>query len=454
MDGCAFLFKGLGYDRVVVFFYIKPYRRKSYMLNRMFKRVATTGAVLALWANAQTCNETMLYDGSSMNGKMDEASRSFPEAPEWQTNWGNQDGMIPPYIRLSGQKSVKSDWKGSLDFNGLPLNVSGGNLKVKVRTTQNAKLGFWLVTDAGNSKTVYRTISANATNSLEIPLSELQGSGTVSVKKIGVGIFNIPAYQYTTLFIDDVSFTCVAKAGAAANEIANDATNSTSGDYTFTDVTPASPERLVLTGGEPVAEASKKLSQSSRDELKKRTSANFVLTETEHKQILKFQDMVSRTPKASREGWYKSMFLVNSNRLRDSVIANPKNLYLDAGAMAAGYDNRVIPILVADLDYAYKVCTDTSCSGTELKDYSLLLAGLPVTHVQGSKIKFVYDPNFVATTRSELPTMEICAETTCKQIAPKGSADIEFESAGTKTISIKLSSKKTNIQQKLFVEVK
>lgn len=425
------------------------------MINRMFKRVAVTGAVMALWANAQTCNQAMLYDGSSVNGKMEESSRSFPEAPEWQTNWGNQDGMVPPYIRLSGQKSVKSNWKGNLVFNDLPLNVSGGSLKIKVRATQNAKLGFWLVTDSGNSKTVYRSVNANATKILEIPMSELQGNGTINVKKIGIGVFDIPAYQYTTLFVDDVLFTCAVKGNATTSSTATDAADESSySEYVFTEVDPTSARRKVLTGGEPVTEASRKLSQTSRDELKKRTSASFVLSENEHQQILDFQSMVNRTPKKSREGWYKSMFLVNSNRLKDSVIANPKNIYLDAGAMAAGYDNRVIPVLVADLDYAYKVCNDTACSGTTLKDYSLLLAGLPVTHVQGSKIKFVYDPNFVATTRTELPTMEICAETTCKQLAPKGSADMEFESAGTKTISIKLSSKKATIQQKLFVEVK
>ena len=62
---------------------------------------------------------------------MVEAGRSFPEPPEWKANWGNLDGMIAPYIRLSGIKNVQGDWKGLLSFPSLPLHVDGGVLRLK-----------------------------------------------------------------------------------------------------------------------------------------------------------------------------------------------------------------------------------------------------------------------------------------------------------------------------------
>ena len=67
---------------------------------------------------------------------------------------------------------------------------------------------------------------------------------------------------------------------------------------------------------------------------------------------------------------------------------------------------------------------------------------------------FVYDPYFVATTRSSLPLMEICVKGTCTAVAPKTEAEIEFDSAGEQEIVFKLSSDGTTVQQKLKVEVK
>ena len=69
------------------------------------------------------------------------------------------------------------------------------------------------------------------------------------------------------------------------------------------------------------------------------------------------------------------MFLVERNRLKDSVIASPKNLFLEAGEIAAASGNRSIPLLVADLDYGIKYFTDSTLVNYRLQDYHLLLAG-------------------------------------------------------------------------------
>lgn len=419
------------------------------MKNRMFKRIVLASAALSLWANAQTCNAISVFDGSSVTGKMEETLSTFPESPEWTANWGDMDGMKAPYLRFSGQKSFQDSWKGSFIFNSFPLKVEGGALKLKVRSTQNAKFGVWLVSANTSSAIAYRNISANQTQSLEIPLSELKITAATDIQKIGFGLFDVPAYQYTTFFVDDITFSCSAAnaTGLTSEDEEEDAT------YTFTSVDPASPNRPNLTGGERFAETEMKLSADTRNQYRQKTTANFVISENEHHLIREYQSAQTLTPKKSREGWYKSLYFINANRLKDSVVANPKNVYLEASATAAGFDNRQIPVLVADLDYDYKVCIDTACNNVNLEHESLLLAALPVTHVEGSAVKFIYDPNFTVTTRHTLPVLEICAENKCQTLHEKEIANVEFESAGLKKIVVKLSSQNKSVQQNLFVEV-
>ena len=132
------------------------------MRNRMFKKIAVVCAAMAVFSYSQTCNNTTLYSGSE-NGYMEESTRTFPEAPEWKANWGNFPMMAPPYIRLSGQKNVKGDWRGALVF---PQGVAatGATLSMKVRSSQNVKFGVWL----GNSgEAFYKNLSANESYRLE-----------------------------------------------------------------------------------------------------------------------------------------------------------------------------------------------------------------------------------------------------------------------------------------------
>ena len=97
------------------------------MNNRMLGRIASIAVFAAVAAYAQVCEEKVLYSGSGTPGQMESASRTFPEPPEWNANWGEMGSMKPPYIRLSGMKNVKSDWTGALSFSALPRNAPWGN---------------------------------------------------------------------------------------------------------------------------------------------------------------------------------------------------------------------------------------------------------------------------------------------------------------------------------------
>ena len=429
------------------------------MASRILKGAVLAGLVWASAGNAANCREAVLYDGSNHNGQMEDSGRTFPETPEWTANWGDFENMKSPYIRLSGQKATRSDWTGTLSLEGLPAATEGGTFSITVRSTQAGKFGVWLQGASGSGNVSFYTLKANSTQVITLSVRDMLGSANATVNKVGIGLFGVPAYQYTTLFVDNIKLSCVGNTG---NEVGNNGNASNAGSgvtagnegagYFFRDVNPASSARDFY--ADPVPNAKKALDEQTRSELSRRTARQFVLTEQEHKQVIKFQTAKDLSPKGSRDGWYKSMFIVDRNRLKDSVIASPKNLFLEAGDIAASMEKRTIPVLVADVDYAIKYYADTTFTTTELKDFHLLLAGLPTSVVYGSKVKFVYDPYYVATTRSSLPHMEICVKGKCTAIAPRSEAEIEFDSAGEREIVVKLSSDGVSVQQNLKLEVK
>ena len=111
------------------------------MKSRIWGLVALGGALLSSTAFAGTCKNLVLYENGQSKGFMEESTRSFPEAPEWSTNWGDFDNMKSPYIRLSGMRNYRGDWTGSLIFDAMPVTVQGGALKLKVRSTQAGNFG-------------------------------------------------------------------------------------------------------------------------------------------------------------------------------------------------------------------------------------------------------------------------------------------------------------------------
>ena len=424
------------------------------MASRILKGAVFAGLVLASAGNAENCKEAVLYDGSKINGQMEESGRTFPEAPEWRANWGDFTNMKAPYMRLSGIKNGAGDWTGTLSLQGLPVGVEGGTFSITARSTQNAKFGVWLAGSTGTGNIVFHTLKANSTQVITVNVRDLLGSTSATVNKVGFGLFGVPAYQYTTLFVDNIKLSCTggAQAGSTGSGSVTGGASAGNGEYAFRDVNPASSVREF--DAEPLPDAKKALNEETRREYSNRTARQFVLTEHEHQQVTKFQTASNLTPEGSRNGWYRSMFTIDRNRLKDSVIASPKNLFTEAGEIAAATGNRTIPVLVADLDYAVRYFTDTTFQKTELEDFHLLLAGFPVSVAGGSRIKFVYDPFFVATTRSSLPRMEICVKSKCQAVSPKTGMDFEFDSAGEQTVVVKLSSDNVNTQQNLKLEVK
>lgn len=415
-------------------------------MNRITRCAALVGTVLSLSSFAQVCNEVSLYKNGEA-GKME--TSTFPEAPEWSANWGEMEALTPPYIRWSGMKDKAGDWTGLLSLSNLPATVQAGNVGVKVRSTQKGKLGIWLAGAFGNSGIKFFELDANRTYALKVPVAELLGNSPRSVEKIGVGLFDVPAHQYTTLFVDDISLSCAVE---NAEESVADIFESL--EYPFENVNPFKAERKgkFLADSLPVTSAA--YADECREKLRDSTQMNFVLNSDEFERISNFVSSNSMTPKQSREGWFRSMFFVERNRLRDSVIANPKSLFYEAESFAASTDNRLMPLLIGNVDFAYRACADSSCEKKQLMNSRALLAGLPVSWVNGARLKVFYDPYFVSTNRTTLPNIEIYSAGKWHSLSANSSLELEFESAGVQKIQVRLSEGGLTVNQNIFVEVR
>ena len=410
---------------------------------RMSRCAALIGAVLSLSSFAQVCNDVSLYKNGE-TGKMETAGMTFPEAPEWSANWGEMEALTPPYIRLSGMKDKAGDWAGLLSLNKMPVTVQGGNLTFKVRSTQKGKFGIWLTGAFGNSAVKFFDLDANKTHSLKVPVEELVGGSAKTVEKVGIGLFGVPAHQYTTLFVDDVSFSCAVSGESAGTERL----------HPYSDMNPKNPYREGKYLAAPTAMTTAAYSEETRRKLADSTQVDFLLSEIEHRQIEEFPTRTDLTPQKSRDGWFRHMYFVDRNRLRDSVIANPKGLFYEANAAAAEMDKQEMPLLIGNVDYAYRMCNDSACHKVQLVNARILQAGLPSASVNGSFLKIFYDPYFVCTNRNALPKVEILANKKWQTLEPKSELLVEFESAGVQPISIRLSEGGVNINQTLLVEVK
>ena len=425
------------------------------MTSRMFKDIALVSAMLALEGFAGECKGVALYSDGSDNGQMLETGRTFPEQPEWRSNWGYLNGMEPPYIRLSGMKNMQGDWKGVLSFPMLPKIVDGGVFRMKARATQNATFGVWLVLPSGDSRVHYVDLNANTTHALEIPLSSFGVTGEVSVSNVGVGLFQVPQYQYTTLFIDEVELSCTKSGSSVVSSSSSVAfDNDERWEYEFSNVESWSVNREARLLPAVESEFSAAYSPQERNALLSTTDADFVVSMLDHLKIVNSIRAKEMTAQKSRLSWYDNLYTVVRNRLRENVVANPKQLYFEAEAIAANSDYTVIPLLVADLDYVYSACSDATCASTRNVNAHLLTAGLPTSFVRGSKVSLVLDPYFIVTKQRELPSVSVCVAGSCKSVSPGNQLELEFPSSGLQTIVVKLKSGDQNVEQKLFVEVK
>ena len=113
-----------------------------------------------------------------------------------------------------------------------------------------------------------------------------------------------------------------------------------------------------------------------------------------------------------------------------------------------------MPLLIGNVDYAYRFCSDSACKFVQMQNARILQAGFPSARVKGSRLKIFYDPYFICTNRNSLPKVEFYAKNTWQVLEPMSEMLLEFESAGVQSVKVRLSEGGVTINQTLFVEVK
>ena len=353
-----------------------------------------------------------------------------------------------------------------------PAAVQGGSLKLKVRSTQAGNFGVWLSGLGGNGKISFHALAAGEVQSLDVPVADLLGGGDVEVDKVGIGLFGVPANQYTTLFVDDIELTCVQEGGVASTAVVSDAASAgggvngsaggTAGEtvasgfapYVFTDINPASPVREGLFEDVYERPVKSRYTAAEKESLKGRTKTRFVIPEESQLQILGIKDADSLSARESWRGWYTSLFLVEKGRLEEGYIPNSKRIFEEAETMASMTDYTTLPVLFADIDYGVAYCGDSACAKREIEDYRLALTGIPTSYVHASEVRLVYDPYFTVTPSGKLPRLDFCTAGRCLELSPKSEGVLEFGSAGIQEILVKIHLENQTLEQKLFVEVK
>jgi hypothetical protein len=141
-------------------------------------------------------------------------------------------------------------------------------------------------------------------------------------------------------------------------------------------------------------------------------------------------------PVSSVKLWRENLYTLAQGALRDSLFANPRDLFLQAHNQAQLSEFKVIPLLVADLDYEESNCrSGYSCAGLSLTETRFVQISLPVAEMPGIKFALVYDPYFVTTNRTATPgSIQVTMAGKTKTLQPGENMVMEFPSAETQTM--------------------
>lgn len=417
---------------------------------------------------AQDCTSQTVYTGNTAERPvMDELGRTWPEAPEQVANWGEKDGMVPPYLRLSGQTNTTRDWSGTLSFAALPVQVQGGNLELQVHPTVAARFTVWVVSDAGSSSPWSYDLPANSTTDLRVPLALLGLSFPAKIHKIGVQFDQVPAYQYTTVFLDRIGFSCVDGSGSSADSVETDTVplvRQLAEGYPFSDLEPWKPARAVPESLYVPEYAYTVKDESTFVAQRERSLTGIVVSLEES------QDLVSSlaaTPENAEESsrlWFRNTHVLSRGRLRDSVIANPQYVFQTADQLAASYNYRLVPLVMADIDYESEPCLITDdldsnavneCAQAPYVPMRYTHVSLPVAAFNGSRVVIVNDPVFFTTNRQDgLPSIDLRVDGVWHTLAPRTAWIADFPWAGKHTIVCRFQRGNYKTENTIVVEVR
>jgi hypothetical protein len=430
------------------------------------------GVACALSAQAwgATCATTWIYRGGpAETGSMDESSRTWPEAPEFRTNWDDKgNGMVPPYIRLSGQFGVTKDWTGSMNFGSLPKAIAGGSLQFQAWATNSVNLTYWVAGPSGISTKLHKAIPAGVATTVTASISDLGITGGFVMDRLWLQLDQVPASQYNHTFFDNIQLTC---AGSVESPVVppvdpedpplvigdtSDPLPDLVANYPLVPLDPKSPVRLVADVAMSTGYASSRHAIDSTEALLSPLSnTGIVLWKNQSEALLASRGAPPADPASSVKLWRENLYTLAQGALRDSLFANPRDLFRQAHNQAQQSEFRVIPILVADIDYEVTNCrSGVTCTELSLTETRFVQLTLPVTEIPAIKFALVYDPYFITTNRSGTPgTIQLMLGSRSWTLNPGDNVVLEFPSAESQRLIFRYIQGNKAFVNQIMVEV-
>jgi len=406
---------------------------------------------------AEECQTAVLYDGETKTQAGLNSGSTWPEPPEILTNWGEKDGLLPPYIRFSGQKNETNDWVGVLRFDTQPV-VSGGDLSFKAHATKSVQLSVGAVFESGVIPLDMFSLQADNTVSIDLNLQEVELGLPSELLGIELKLNQVPAGEYVTVFFDDFSLTCVQN---GASPPLDDGVNVHPGEfyadhYPFPEIDPVAPARFVDPEVYTPDYANVIKVDSVLNAQKEKSSTGIVLSLDESFQII---DALSRDPVDAEESttlWKTTMHILARGRLKDSVFANPSLVWKQASFIAADANRTAVPLVMGDVEFEIDPCYDgENCEEDVFPAQRYMHVSLATSFVRGARIAVVYDPQFLVTNiTGELPAIEINVGGQWKEVPVKGFIMVDLYQAGENRFQMRITRGDATVENVIKVEVR
>jgi len=406
--------------------------------------------VLALQTWGATCATKILYQGADDEvGAMDEATRTWPEAPEFKANWGDQgNGMLPPYFRLSGSINSTKNWTGAMNFGTLPATMEGGSLSFQIKATNAAvNLTYWVSNGNGSSTKIHQSIAANTVTQASASIAELGISAGFSVERLWLQLDQVPAGQYSHVLFDNITLSCAGSTtssttGTEAEIVVGDTVDHLLDQvalYPLVQINPQLPARIVADSSSITSYAMPLHKGDSLGAIWNAMSpTGIVLWGDVSASLLAARSTPPIDPQTSITLWRENLFTLAQGALRDSLFANPRELYSQGFRAAMQSEFRVLPLLIADLDYDEAYCDTTpDCSTISLMPNRFVQIALPETEIPALTFAIVYDPYFVTTNHTALGSIQVSMAGKTQTLQPGDYMQLTIPSAETQIVTFR-----------------
>jgi hypothetical protein len=333
-----------------------PLRKKFNKIKPIsaLKCIAALGLIGSVAAQTNTCNNQVFYNGTNQQVTFDLSNWSGTVYPS--VDWGTAgSGIDIPYMVYQGQKSVLSDWKGSINLGSTGVNLSAGDLKFAIRSAQTQTLKVTLKDINGKTTNpIVQTMTANQ-NLLFVAAPSLwatNGADLSKIVSIGLELPQVPAWKWMEIYFDNLILDC----GVATNQseqnpttkinqvqyypiIPIDSARVTYFASTSWKKVPADPENLILMNDPIIAS---------------KLTTHFLIPLTLHNQLLRAQEP-PRGGNGVIERWKQNLHSLyryaNKNIYADfNRIFDEANKFTE---FASTRDTSVAVVLMSSFQYQY-----------------------------------------------------------------------------------------------------